>query len=124
MGYGTEHSGKRSSQVGWKMYSVERFYASPLVYNCSCVAGALKFVTHNNFKQNDEYSGTYVLKTTQGATPNDDGGELVTEGVVTWLPHWLATEVEGTYDAESYDALELTVTNQYGDSTTKTITCG
>ncbi|KAK7254566.1 voltage-gated potassium channel [Aureococcus anophagefferens] len=124
MGYGSSHSGRRSSQVGWKMYSVERFYDAPLIYNASCVGGDLSFVTHNSFKQNDEYSGTYVLRTTQGVTPADDGGVDVTSGVVTWLPHWLATTVTGTYDAAGYDELELTVTNQYGDSATKTLTCG
>ncbi|KAH8047196.1 voltage-gated potassium channel [Aureococcus anophagefferens] len=112
-----------TGNVGWKC-SAERFYDAPLIYNASCVGGDLSFVTHNSFKQNDEYSGTYVLRTTQGVTPADDGGVDVTSGVVTWLPHWLATTVTGTYDAAGYDELELTVTNQYGDSATKTLTCG
>ncbi|KAK7248924.1 hypothetical protein SO694_0004306 [Aureococcus anophagefferens] len=74
MGYGSSHSGRRSPQVGWKMYSAERFYDAPLIYNASCVGGDLSFVTHNA-KQNDEYSGTYACCGRRRAwTPADDGG--------------------------------------------------
>lgn len=125
MGYGATHSARRSSQVGWKMYSVERFYGSPLVYNASCADGELAFVTNNAFKQNDEYSGSFTLKTTQASSDGTtEAGTVVSKGVVTWQPHWLATAVSGSYHAAEYDELELTVTNQFGSSTTKTVTCG
>ena len=108
---------ERSNNVGWKMYSAERFFTSPAVYNVTCTSGSLSFTTQNNFKQLNPYDGTYVLA-------DKSSGDTVASGDLTWLPHWRATDLVGiTFDSDGETSKTLTVTNQFGDETVKDITC-
>ena len=74
---------------GWNFYSIERFYTAPLVYNVSCVGSALSFSTHNNFKQNNAYTGTYSVTATNG---DDDDGTIASASF-DFREHWRATYV-------------------------------
>ena len=108
---------ERSNNVGWKMYSAERFFVAPVVYNVTCGSGTLSFTTQNNFKQLNPYDGTYVLA-------DKSSGDTVASGDLTWLPHWRATDLVGiTFDSDGETSKTLTVTNQFGDETVKDITC-
>ncbi|KAH8076157.1 voltage-gated potassium channel [Aureococcus anophagefferens] len=108
---------ERSNNVGWKMYSAERFFVAPVVYNVTCGSGSLSFTTQNNFKQLNPYDGTYVLA-------DKSSGDTVASGDLTWLPHWRATDLVGiTFDSDGETSKTLTVTNQFGDETVKDITC-
>jgi len=117
----SEHVCTRQSAEGWKMYSIERFYVAPLVYNVTCATddatNAIFFNTINNFKQNDQYEGTYKLK-------NDDGS-LVVEGDFNYLAHWRSTPVSFQFDSTENDSNEyvLSVKNQWGDETPHSVTC-
>ena len=62
---------------GWKIYSVERFYDAPLVYNVSFVrdpgasSGTLEFLAHTAFKRGYKTHGRWALTGPQGAAHGD-----------------------------------------------------
>ena len=104
---------------GWNFYSIERFYTAPLVYNVSCVGSALSFSTHNNFKQNNAYTGTYSVTATNG---DDDDGTIASASF-DFREHWRATYVEASLSDSHPSALTLAVENQWGDTTSYDVTC-
>ena len=75
----------RTAKTGWKIYSVDHFYEHPLVSNvfCSRAENYFSFDTHNIFKQNDAYPGTFTLRS----------AELVVTGQFHFEPHWRTTTV-------------------------------
>ncbi|KAJ8611803.1 hypothetical protein CTAYLR_008592 [Chrysophaeum taylorii] len=99
-----------SGDEGWKLYSVERFYSKPLVYNVSCDP-FFSFTTHNNFKQNNYYPGNYHVP------------QLGLTGNFQFLPHWRPTLVVVATDTPATTDLTLLVTNQFGDSTEVFVQC-
>lgn len=111
----------RNNAEGWKMYSIERFYTAPLVYNVTCTPGTrhaeILFKTVNNFKQNDEFEGTYKLK--------DSTQKLIKEGTFMYLAHWRATTVTFHFGGgnEAGSSYVLSVKNQWGDETPHAIQC-
>lgn len=112
---------ERSNAEGWKMYSVERFYDSPQIYNETCDLSDMKvtFYTVNNFKQNNEYEGSYNI-----TGPGVVG--ILSQGVFNFSAHWRQTEVTailGKFDPDSSSKVKLFVTNQWGDHSLKTIKC-
>jgi hypothetical protein len=51
----------RSINQGWKIYSVERFYDSPVVYNATFFNGTLEFLAHSSFKLSHRTTGRWDL---------------------------------------------------------------
>jgi len=103
---------------GWKVYSVERFYTEPLVYEIICTSKMLRFKTQNTFKQNNKYSGRYILK-------DANTGDKLSAGHLTWDEHWHATKVH--IDVENLNItgtnVEIIVINQFDRVTMKYIQC-
>ncbi|KAJ8610607.1 hypothetical protein CTAYLR_007150 [Chrysophaeum taylorii] len=105
----------RSSFLGWKTYAVERFYTAPLVYDVSC-APSVTFVTQNSIKQNDAYPGFYELRADTTTAP-------LASGHFDWKPHWAPTLVVSSFRGIHLSSVVISVTNQFGQSTTVTATC-
>merc|ERR1712146_603561 len=74
----------------WKMYSVERFFADPIIWDVKCDWDSKKvsFMTVNNFKQNNADYGSYKLY--QGKGRN---AEMVGMGTFNFNAHWTPTRV-------------------------------
>ena len=98
---------------GWFMYSIERFYAAPLVYRVDCDAATLRFSAVNNFKQNNMYIGAYAVW--------DAAKSVVASGAVPFPAHWRETNV--TVGGLSSGAFTLEVRNQWDDVTSVDFTC-
>ena len=69
--------------TGWLMYSVERFYEGPLVYDVTCDGHDVTFGVANAFKQASQYEGFFNIT-------DDKDAELAT-GRFSFAPHWRAT---------------------------------
>ena len=75
------------SDNGWDIYSAERFYTSPLVWNftCSLRQGGKKleasFATVNTFRQNSVTAGSWSLA-------NRKSGDELAGGTFGWHTHW------------------------------------
>ena len=109
----TCESGTCDVEEGWLMYSVERFYEDPMVYDVDCGAERLSFATANTHKMASDSYGTYKLY--------DASGAYVAYGDVTWKPHWQRSVVDVDYAISNSGTIE--VENQYGSAGTWTFTC-
>ena len=109
----TCESGTCDVEEGWLMYSVERFYTEPMVYNTACGAKKFSFDTANTHKMASSSSGTYTIY--------DEKGDSVATGDITWEPHWQRTSVDVDYSFSAGGSIE--VVNQYGSSSTTAFTC-
>ncbi|KAH8072205.1 voltage-gated potassium channel [Aureococcus anophagefferens] len=108
----TCESGTCDVEEGWLMYSVERFYEDPMVYDVDCGAERLSFATANTHKMASDSYGTYKLY--------DATGACVAYGDVTWKPHWQRSVVDVDYAISNSGTIE--VENQYGSAGTWTFT--
>ena len=95
------------------MYSVERFYEDPMVYDVDCGAERLSFATANTHKMASDSYGTYKLY--------DATGAYVAYVDVTWKPNWQRSVVDVDYAISNSGTIE--VENQYGSAGTWTFTC-
>lgn len=95
----------RDYRKGWKIYSADRFYGTPLVYNVTC-SNEVSFVTQNVHKENVYSEGRVILKG---------------EHVFHWLPYWQPTSV--TFHFPYTGSFTMIVINQFGQSTTVPLTC-
>lgn len=118
---------------GWTVYSIERFYTAPLVYSASCTDDVVSFTTQNNFKQvNLEAAVVEISDATDGTTYAAESFEFA--------QYWRPTTVEVTLAADATkadtgsetltrpvtdatDEVLVTVTNQWGDSTSVSVSC-
>ena len=101
-------------ETGWLMYSAERFYDRPLVWDVACDGRDLSFKVANNFKQASAYDGTYAATSAKG--------DAVASGDFAFGAHWREKKVTATLSSASKDGT-LEVTNQYGDTTSVTYRC-
>ena len=101
---------------GFFMYSVERFYDAPLVYDASYErkTGALSFKTANTYKQSSKYDGAWALYDAAGAKQSD--------GAFAFDAFWRATTVDAAAVADLDGDLTLVVTNQHGTDRSITVT--
>ena len=111
---------------GWSMYSVERFYDTPLVWNISCTLASgsdgdytLNFNTHNNFKMNGFHDGTFQIYS-EGT--NGVHGDAVVDETFLFEPHWRSTYLSASIEQGSTVGM-LSVTNQWGRRTMKHYSC-
>ena len=96
------------------MYSVERFYETPLVYDVSCDGKDISFKTNNIFKQASVYEGSYVIA--------DNKGKTLADGTFDFGIHWRTTDHTVRLDEESAEGT-VQIINQYGGNTTTTYKC-
>lgn len=105
--------------VGWRMYSVERFYETPLVHNATCDATnmIISFVAHNNFKQNNEALGSYNLTNAMGVP--------ITSGAFNFSAHWRPAYISFPFNSIdlSHKGFILIVKNQWGDIKNSYLDC-
>ena len=101
---------------GFFMYSVERFYDAPLVWDASYdrKTGALTFRTANTYKQSSKYDGSWAVSDADGATR--------ASGTFTFDAYWRATRVDADAGADLDGDLTLVVTNQHGTDRSITVT--
>ena len=106
-----------ASSQGWNAYSVERFYEKPFLYTLRCEDGVVSFLTHNNFKQNNEVAGYYSIL-------NKDAIE-VTSGEFKFSKYWRATKVEIdiTGEVTAGEQYRVTVSNEWGDQRSDSVGC-
>uniref|UniRef100_A0A7S2HS18 Uncharacterized protein n=1 Tax=Octactis speculum TaxID=3111310 RepID=A0A7S2HS18_9STRA len=105
--------------LGWRMYSVERFYETPLVHNATCDATnmIISFVAHNNFKQNNEALGSYNLTNAMGVP--------ITSGAFNFSAHWRPAYISFPFNSSdlSLKGFILIVMNQWGDIKNSYLDC-
>ncbi|KAH8091275.1 hypothetical protein JL720_6166 [Aureococcus anophagefferens] len=75
--------------VGWTSYSIERFYAAPIVSNATCdkASGVVRFDAVNNFKQNNVAPATYAVSAAAGTDKPYATGDF------DFKVHWRQTPV-------------------------------
>ena len=100
----------------WKIYSAERFYPRPLVWDVRCNNGTLAFLTTNNFRQNNADKAYYSVKTVSGDT--------LTWGNFGFRPHWQPTAVSVDFGYDYRYAGVVTVRNKWDDETEAAFECG
>jgi len=100
--------------IGWAMYSIERFYSSPLIIELTYHSHrhTVAFTTFNSYRQ--QFYSTAQAVVTCGAAAEFDS--------FAFNPHWQRTEAEVTVPVENFhgNECELSVTNAEG--TTRTVT--
>jgi hypothetical protein len=102
---------ERDIFIGWKTYSVERFWDAPLVYDVAAVQGGLAFVAHSAIKLQHETPGRWDLL--------DDAGAVLATGAFDFAAHHLARRVRvaATPTAQQpLAAATLRVTDGWGQS--------
>lgn len=101
----------RTLGQGWTMYSVERFYTKPLVYNVTCSRHGhehqVYFNTHNIFKQNNYYEGNFRVVTKL------DG--VLQRKTFDFTPHWRETIIQTNFSAIPREKYYVYVENQWKD---------
>ena len=101
---------ERSKNLGWKAYSVERFYDGPVVYDAGLVDGALKFTAHAALKRQRPSPGTWTLL--------DADDAVLSTGAFDFAKHSLPTKVHLDAPAASargaFDARRLAVEDEWG----------
>jgi len=111
----------RTPEIGWKVYSVERFYESPLVYNIKCSAGTLSFATQDIFKTNDAKQGFFAL-----VIGDKSSSTTLASGSFEFLPYWAQTTVSTTFNKALISGstdVSVRVTNSYGKTSIISTTC-
>ena len=122
------------AHLGWKMYSVERFYDGPLIAAPTddalatastraprCARGALSFVAFDSYKSANPTNGSFVLaRARDGATQ--------ARGDFFFAAHWRPTTVADVAvvrgdDAPDEEPMELVVTNARGRSARHALNC-
>ena len=118
--YGAKCSGKRYCSDpggGWYAYSIERVYEAPIVANVRCDGETITFDAYNTFKQMNTFPGTYTITAAVG---DDDDGTVT--GDFDFEAHWRAASVSVDVPFDTSSA-EITITNQFGESTTAATGC-
>ena len=109
---------------GWMMYSVERFFETPLLPSAdagrtgpsappTCKNGALEFTVFNSYKESSEKRGAFTLTWTDGETDET----LAASGSFKFSPHWRPTSVEAQVTSEvrlTTRSAELVIENVRG----------
>ena len=106
--------------VGWTSYSIERFYAAPIVSNATCdkASGVVRFDAVNNFKQNNVAPATYAVSAAAGTDKPYATGDF------DFKVHWRQTPVAVDLGAgKAKGTLVVTVTNEWGDMAAQSVTC-
>lgn len=106
---------------GWTIYSVERFYGSPLVTSVSCSSeGELTFSTYSSFKMAFDYPGYYKVT-------KDSGSTVVESTGFGFSAYQRKLEMEVTFSSDdctdSDHPCVLEVSNELDQKTTKDFVC-
>ena len=112
------------------MYSIERFYSAPLVYDVACGLDAdtgrvaLSFTSHNNFKMNGAHPGTAKLF---GPGASAATAPALATVNFTFVAHWRPTAVsidvtDIVAEVADFSGM-LAVENEWNDHTFKAFSC-
>ena len=113
---------------GWEMFSVERFYAAPVLANPGnssgaplCAGGELSFTVFDSFKASSIYPGHFKLVEVHT-------GHVAASGTFHFAAHWRRTVVTADVDlmsrhADSATDVELIVWNTRNKTTSQNMTC-
>merc|ERR1711988_1633085 len=107
----TEGTCKESFDT-WKMYSVERFFEAPIIWDVRCRDKTVSFMTVNNFKQNNADWGAYKLY--EGKGKNE---KMVGTGGFHFDAHWRPTKVHAELSCGSTKECKsgtIEVSNKWG----------
>lgn len=115
-GGSTCDSGNCLVNASWYMYSVERFFPRPLVYDVRCEDGFLSFTTQSTFKRSNAESGTYEIY--DAAT-----GSLLASTAFDFEAHWRPSYLNATAGVTDGLAGRVVVTNQFGTNRTVSFHC-
>lgn len=87
--YGDDNLKKNGSSYGWSIYSADRFYLHPLIYDVSCQSGMLTFSLISSFKLHSVAEGHYIVTRS---------GEKVYYDDISYEPFWRPTHVSVDID--------------------------
>lgn len=108
---GNESIKNHNAWFGWSIYSSERMYEKPLVYQTVCKkteeGSVIHFRTQDMIRSNNAAPGQWVLKDT-------DSKEVVSSGNFSFVPFWRPTEVTLRVDDWSKCNGTIFVGNQWG----------
>lgn len=118
--YGNSSAKLASVYAGWSMYSAERIFLQPIVFDLTCVNRGYNrnesnapYVTisasvHNTFKQSNAYEGRYSIY--------DGVGSRVVTGSFEFLPFWEKTVV--SVNVSHFDCNgKVKIENEWGQVT-------
>lgn len=98
--------------AGWNIYSAERIYKTPLVYNTKCWNRDgnfhVSFTTQNSIKQTNEAKAKYTILDTQG--------NYIYEGTLLFEPFWQQTFVKAKIPGLVTCTGRIRVTNEWGQT--------
>ena len=101
---------------GWKVYAPEKFFGEPLAYGATLGDdGRLDFKSHAAFKSTRAMAASFVLEAR---------GSTLSQGDFEWLPHWRQTRVSVSGVRAAAAGATLTVTDEWGQSTTVDVALG
>ena len=103
-------------ESSWQMYSVERFYTKPLLYNVTCdrASSSLSFTSFDTHVHSSTASATYMLYNAEGS--EQDTGDF------DFNAYWLATDVSVALSSVPKKG-SVKVTNSKGTSVKESFSC-
>ena len=114
---------EQKDDSGWHMYSVERVFDAPLVFNVTCDATTIAFDAVDAIKRSERRPGAWSLNE---RTAEIGKHEVVGHGTFEFAPHWRPARVVAARprarDARDF-AYHLVVTNDWGAKATHEIEC-
>ena len=114
---------EQKDDSGWHMYSVERFFDAPLVFNVTCTATTIAFETVDAIKRSERRPGAWSL---HERTAEIGTHEVVGRGAFEFKPHWRAARVVAARPrtrATRDLAYHLVVSNDWGAEATHEVAC-
>ena len=110
------------------MYSSERQYKRPLLYDLSCSVhleddgyfADIAFSTQNIFKQSQRAPGSFAVRNSGGTQ------EVLYQETFQFERYWLPSNVTTTFSCPSCSSdedIEVIVINQWDDETTEKVKC-
>ena len=105
---------ERNKHVGWKAYSLERFYAAPLVRDATIDGSAVEFTAHAALKRAHPGDGAWALL--------DGDGVAMKTGSFTFATQQMATRVAVRAPTSDAAAAKLRVSDEWGQTTDVALT--
>lgn len=110
--YGNSSVKVSNKWAGWNIYSAERIYKTPLVYNVKCWHKNSKFhvsfTTQNSIKHTNEAHGKYTIL--------DTDGNYIYEGPMSFKPYWEQTSISAEIPGLATCTGRVRVTNEWGQT--------
>ena len=108
--FGDDNLKKNNSEYGWSIYSADRVYPHPIVYDVTCINGRLEFKVISSYKLHSSAIGYYIV---------EQDGDKVSDQEFAFNPFWKPTFLY--YDIGTCTG-DLKVHNKHGQHYTVSIT--